>query len=85
MSNATTQGYAITDKADIDLYKLITIERAVFLESMGMKGRGPSAAKLAKLNYGCKGNRAAILLQLQELVKMAKEMRQARQEMRAGL
>lgn len=57
----------------IALYRLIALKGALKLEALGMKRRGQSALSIAKREYGCKGNRAKVLEQIEALCEEGKK------------
>tara|TARA_R100001594_G_C3963456_1_gene245969 strand:+ start:207 stop:392 length:186 start_codon:yes stop_codon:yes gene_type:complete len=58
----------ISNDTAIELYVLRTLRKALELEGMGIKFKGPSRMSIAKKQYGLKGNRQSILKQLDELI-----------------
>lgn len=65
MAIEINQGGTVFTGSGIDLYQLRVFISRLKLESLGLTSRVPTL-KLAKQKYGVKGNRAAVLKQLEE-------------------
>ena len=57
----------------IELYRLLSLRRALRLEIVGLKGRGRSAYSIAKEELGIKGNKQKVLDQVHEMIQSIKE------------
>ena len=62
-------------KPEIRFFFLCQLRGRLKLEAAGMKGRGPAASTQARQEFGCKGNRAKILEQIQYLIDLAKDVK----------
>lgn len=62
-------GGTVVTGDDIETFHLLALRGALRLEALGMKRRGASALSVAKKRYGLKGNRAAILAQVEALIE----------------
>ncbi len=46
--------------SEIQLYRMAVLEKALKMELLGMKGRGPSAYSIIKREYAIKGNKQSV-------------------------
>lgn len=61
---------------DMALMRLLSLQSALSLEAKGLRlSRGFSALKVAKRDYGCRGNRANVMGQIDAMVAAAKAAR----------
>ena len=56
----------------IDLFRFLALRSALKLECLGMRGR-TNAYATVKTEFGLKGNRKAVLEQMEEIIKQIKE------------
>ena len=54
-----------TTPHEISAFQMLALKGALKLETLGMQRRGPSAATLVKRQFGFKGNKASLLVQLE--------------------
>jgi hypothetical protein len=56
----------------INNFRLRSLRGALKLEILGMKRRGRSAYSLIKEEFGFKGNRQSVLVQIEEQIRLSK-------------
>ena len=59
----------IEGKENIAIYRMITLEKALKLEMIGLKGRGKSAYSIIKSEFGLKGSREKVHAQFKEMIR----------------
>lgn len=65
-------GDVIDTPAQIAEFRVHTLRSALWLETKGMKRRGPSAYSIVKREFGFKGSKVRVLEQLDTLIAEAK-------------
>ena len=68
-SYRTNQMIIIEGKENIAVYRMMTLEKALKLEMIGLKGRGKSAYSIIKSEFGLKGNREKVHAQFKEMIR----------------
>jgi len=58
----------ITDKNNINKFRLLTLQSALKLEVLGMNRRGRSVYSIVKQEFGFKGSKAKVLDQLSRMI-----------------
>ena len=59
----------IEGKENIAVYRMMTLEKALKLEMIGLKGRGKSAYSIIKSEFGLKGSREKVHAQFKEMIR----------------
>jgi len=59
----------ITDKNNINKFRLLTLQSALKLEVLGMNRRGRSVYSIVKQEFGFKGSKTKVLDQLSRMIK----------------
>jgi len=66
----------ITGKENLDMFRLLQLRSALYLETKGMKhSSGRSVYALIKKEYNLKGNKENVLKQLEQMIQIEKEKR----------
>lgn len=60
---------SITGEQNINHFRRFTLLKALKLELLGMKGRGPSAYSVIKREFGLKGNKQKVYDQFKKYVE----------------
>ena len=65
-------GDTLDTPAQLAEFRVHALRSALWLETKGMKRRGPSAYSIVKREFGFKGNKVRVLAQLDALIAEAK-------------
>ena len=66
----------LQNKEDIDMFRLLQLRSALYLETKGMKhSSGGSAYATIKKEYNLKGNKENVLKQIEQIIQIQKEKR----------
>ena len=63
-------GFVITGDDTKNVYRLLALKGALKLEIAGMKGRGRTAYAVIKEEYGLTGNKASVLTQFENILRV---------------